>query len=63
MTQETQQSIEELKQASPKYTFELTIEECNYIFAGLGELPTKIGKPLMDNMQLQFAKQTNKAAE
>lgn len=59
MTQEVQET-QETKQ-EPKYIFELTVQECNYIFAGLGELPTKIGKPLMDNMQLQFAKQTKQA--
>lgn len=50
MTQETQ-----------KFTFQLTLQECEVIFAGLGEIPTKLGKPLMDNMQQQFAKQAQQA--
>lgn len=50
MTQETQ-----------KFTFQLTLQECEVIFAGLGEIPTKLGKPLMDNMQQQFASQAQQA--
>lgn len=46
-----------MTQQAQKYTFQLTLQECEIIFAGLGEIPTKLGKPLMDNMQQQFAQQ------
>lgn len=52
MTQETQ-----------KFQFQLTLQECEVIFAGLGEIPTKLGKPLMDNMQKQFAQQVPQQTE
>lgn len=52
MTQETQQFI-----------FQLTLDDCNTIFAGLGEIPTKLGKPLMDKMQYQFAQQAQQAQQ
>lgn len=50
-----------MTQEAQKFTFQLTLQECEVIFAGLGEIPTKLGKPLMDNMQQQFAKQAQQA--
>lgn len=50
-----------MTQEAQKYTFQLTLQECEVIFAGLGEVPTKLGKPLMDNMQQQFAQQAQQA--
>lgn len=45
------------QQQQQKYTFHFTLQECEVIFAGLGEIPTKLGKPLMDYMQQQYTQQ------
>lgn len=46
-----------MTQQEQLYTFQLTLQQCEVIFMGLGEIPTKLGKPLMDNMQQQYAQQ------
>lgn len=46
-----------MTQQQPKFTFQFTLQECEVIFAGLGEIPTKLGKPLMDYMQQVYAQQ------
>lgn len=50
-----------MTQQEQLYTFQLTLQQCEVIFAGLGEIPTKLGKPLMDVMQQQFAQQAQQA--
>ena len=48
MTQENQ---------NPTFTFEFTLEEANYILAGLQELPGKICNPLSEKLKAQAQKQ------
>lgn len=38
---------------------ELTVEQVNTILAGIGELPTKIGLPLVDAIRKQAEPQIN----
>lgn len=50
---------------NPTFTFKLTLEEANFILAGLQELPGKICNPISDKIKLQAQEQLSamKAAE
>ena len=42
---------------NPTFNFELTLEEANYILAGLQELPGKICNPLSEKIKAQAQEQ------
>ena len=44
---------------NPTLTFEITLEETNFILAGLQELPGKICNPLSEKLKLQAREQIN----
>jgi hypothetical protein len=46
-------------QENPTFIFKLTLEEANYILAGLQELPGKICNPLSEKIKTQAQEQIN----
>lgn len=48
-----------MQNQNPTFTFQLSLEEANYILAGLQELPGKICNPLSDKIKSQAQEQIN----
>ena len=45
------------------YTLSLTLDQINVIMAGIGELPTKVGLPLTEEIRKQIIPQLPRTAE
>lgn len=48
-----------MQNQNPTFTFQLSLEEANYILAGLQELPGKICNPLSEKLKAQAQEQIN----
>lgn len=48
-----------MQNQNPTFTFQLSLEEANYILAGLQELPGKICNPLSEKIKSQAQAQIN----
>lgn len=49
-----------MQNQNPIFTFELSLEEANFILAGLQELPGKICNPLSEKIKAQAGEQIAK---
>lgn len=48
-----------MQNQNPTFNFQLTLEEANYVLAGLQELPGKICNPLSEKIKSQAQEQIN----
>ena len=51
--------IKIMQNQNPTFNFQLTLEEANYVLAGLQELPGKICNPLSEKIKSQAQEQIN----